>query len=69
MVWITDTLWCDGCGVEILGAPVRLHHRSYCCEDCAHGRACDCADLLNEDERRKVGQDRLVPEGNYLIDD
>lgn len=69
MVWITDTLWCDGCGVEIPGAPVRLHGRSYCCEECARGVVCACGELLSEDERRKIGPDRLVPDGNYLIDD
>ena len=69
MVWIADSLWCDGCGVEIIGAAVRLHGNSFCCEDCAHGKACSCGEPLEEEERRKIGPDRLVPEGNYLIDD
>lgn len=39
---IEDTLWCDGCGIEILSHPVIVGDRSYCCQDCADGYECDC---------------------------
>ena len=42
MVKIKDTLFCDGCGVEILLSPVIKGHREYCCEECAQGYECEC---------------------------
>jgi hypothetical protein len=41
---------CDGCGVEIVGAPVRVNKKYYCCQDCADGRECDCGKRLDGDE-------------------
>lgn len=38
----TDLLICDGCGVEILWAPVVVGGRTFCCQDCAEGRPCRC---------------------------
>ncbi len=38
----TDAVWCDGCGVEILWAPVIADDRHYCCADCRDGLECDC---------------------------
>ncbi len=53
MVKIDDTLWCDGCGVEILWAPVIYDRRHYCCEACCRGEECDCAARLEEDEEHR----------------
>jgi hypothetical protein len=36
-------IWCDECGVEIIWAPTIIDHRHYCCDDCAMGLECDCA--------------------------
>ena len=47
-----DTFWCDGCGVEILWAPVKVGECDYCCEDCREGRPCECGDRMEEEERR-----------------
>jgi hypothetical protein len=50
---IEDTLWCDGCGVEITWAPVVINRRHYCCKDCAEGKECDCSsEIESEDDRR-----------------
>ncbi len=53
MVKLEDTVFCDGCGVEILLAPViiKLHDRlEYCCEDCAQGYECKCGERIEIDE-------------------
>lgn len=46
---------CAGCGIELAVLPVRKEGRYYCCEDCAAGKGCDCADrlALEEDRRRE----------------
>jgi hypothetical protein len=46
------TIWCDGCGVEILWLPIEEADRDYCCEDCRQGLACECSDRMEEEERR-----------------
>ena len=38
----TSTIVCDGCGVEITWAAVVLDGKTYCCQDCAEGRECEC---------------------------
>jgi hypothetical protein len=48
-----DTIWCDGCGVEITWVPLIIADRDYCCEDCAEGLTCGCEPPVElEDERR-----------------
>ena len=54
MVKIEETLYCDGCGVEILLAPVVKEQRQYCCEDCARGIPCKCGERMELDERRRA---------------
>jgi hypothetical protein len=41
---------CDGCGVEIVGAPVFVNNLFFCCQDCADGRECDCGNKLDVGE-------------------
>jgi len=48
-----ETVWCDGCGVEILCAPVVLEERDYCCRDCLEGLACKCGERMELDEERR----------------
>ena len=52
MVRIEETLFCDGCGVEIPLSSVVKDGRDYCCEDCAKGYKCKCDEDLDLDERR-----------------
>ncbi len=47
---IDDTVWCDGCGVEITWAPVKSGQRLYCCQDCADGYECNCGARMEEDD-------------------
>ncbi len=56
---------CDGCGVEITWAPVlvkrtgegatALVHKPlvYCCELCAQGLPCTCAERMELDDERR----------------
>jgi hypothetical protein len=57
MVWIENSLWCDGCGVEITWAPVMDKNRYYCCLKCRDGEECDCA---QEQEMEDDRQERSV---------
>ena len=52
MAEIDGVLFCDGCGVEIIGAPIVRDNQIYCCETCAEGLPCDCG-LIFDDERRQ----------------
>lgn len=53
MVKIEESVFCDGCGVEILVAPVARDSQVYCCDDCAEGYECKCAETVEiEDPRR-----------------
>ena len=45
-----DTLWCDGCGTEILWNPYTIRQQDFCCQDCAAGIKCKCAEIMNWDE-------------------
>jgi hypothetical protein len=47
-----DTLWCKGCGVEIVGPPVSVGQQHYCCEDCARGLECSCRSWEEQEEGR-----------------
>jgi hypothetical protein len=48
-----DSIWCDGCGIEIRWRPLTAGKFVFCCTDCLYERHCDCLDGLDiEDERR-----------------
>lgn len=48
MVRYGETLWCDGCGVEIRWKPVPKGRLHYCCTKCLNGEVCDCAGELDD---------------------
>jgi hypothetical protein len=50
-----DVMWCDGCGVEISWAPLKIGNRHYCCEDCHEGRPCECGSRLEMEDERRAG--------------
>jgi hypothetical protein len=56
MVWIDITLWCDGCGVEILWPPVMFEFKHYCCQECQEGRECDCIYQQEMEDQRRESQ-------------
>jgi hypothetical protein len=41
-----ETIWCDGCGVEILCLPIITPLGEFCCKDCSLGLPCSCGELL-----------------------
>ena len=61
MVKLEDTFFCDGCGAEILLAPVMKERHEYCCEDCAQGYECKCGERMELDEtgRRDRGAEKV----------
>ena len=57
MTWIDETIWCDGCGVEINLSPVLVGTRTHCCRDCAQDIPCECGERMEmDDEHRNVGE-------------
>jgi hypothetical protein len=50
MILHSDLVWCTGCGLEISWGPFYKDKLPYCCEDCAHGLPCHCAEHLELDE-------------------
>ena len=47
---LEETVFCDGCGLEILLAPVVKNNLEHCCEDCAQGYECKCGQRIEIDE-------------------
>ena len=56
MNWDEDTMWCDGCGVEITWDPIRFGKRRYCCQDCLEDRPCRCGERMEIDAERRPGE-------------
>jgi hypothetical protein len=52
-----ETVWCDGCGVEIVWTPTVRAERDYCCEACVAGQACLCGERMELDSRRRARPD------------
>lgn len=54
MARVDFTIWCDGCGIEILGVPVLRGKHDFCCQSCLHGFLCECClwDSLDDDDHR-----------------
>lgn len=44
MVRYQDTLWCDGCGIEITWEPVEKDRLFFCCLSCLEGENCRCGE-------------------------
>jgi hypothetical protein len=61
MVKMNDTVFCDGCGVEILLSPVVKDHGEYCCEDCAQGYECECGKQMDEKLGGDLDSDLSIP--------
>jgi hypothetical protein len=63
---IEETIYCDGCGVEILWAPVKEKHREYCCTDCRDGYECSCGARMDEDDYPRgsgMGESASISDG------
>jgi hypothetical protein len=53
---IEQTVWCTGCGVEIMWVPILVERRFYCCEDCSKGLDCECGSRMEMEEDRRNGK-------------
>jgi hypothetical protein len=51
---MNNTIWCDGCGLEIIWLPLVISGRHYCCQECMRGLACQCYRWSELDEERRV---------------
>jgi hypothetical protein len=51
-----ETVWCDGCGVEIAWPPVGVNERDYCCLACLTGLPCACGERLEAEEERRASE-------------
>lgn len=65
MASIESTIFCDGCGVEITWSPVLVRNTRlglglvaqrplrFCCQACAQGLPCNCAERMELEEERR----------------
>lgn len=65
MASVEETIFCDGCGVEITWSPVVVkvarpgwqvlpqRPLRYCCQACADGFPCNCAERMELDDERR----------------
>lgn len=51
-----DTIWCDGCGIEIVWVPLQNNNSHFCCQDCKEGFRCQC----REREEQESDRDRVL---------
>jgi hypothetical protein len=56
MIRNNQAVFCEGCGAEILWAPVIVRSTSgekhdYCCELCRDGLECDCGRHMEIDDK------------------
>ena len=47
---IENTVWCDGCGIEIPLAPTKCKDYEFCCQGCAGGLPCWCGIFWFDDD-------------------
>ena len=66
MAKVDGVLFCDRCGAEVSWSPYivapaqpgeelagAVRRGEYCCQDCAEGRVCHCADRMDFDDDRR----------------
>jgi len=64
MVRYQDTIWCDGCGLEILWVPLQVGSAHYCCRDCQEGIRCECREYLEQNDQDQLSADLAQPPGS-----
>jgi len=70
MKFSDDTVFCDGCGVEVCWSPVIMHDPiifkiyHYCCDECLDGLTCKCGERFEiEDDRRSESSQPITAFG------
>ena len=61
-----NTIWCAGCGTEIVYLPYVIQNQDFCCQDCALGVTCQCGRALEreEDYRDQTTANESIYPGN-----
>ena len=49
-----ETVWCDGCGVEIPWSSPSKAGRHFCCATCFAGEPCGCSVRVQLDDDRRA---------------
>lgn len=55
-----ETIFCDGCGVEITWSPIIVGDHKFCCQDCRNGLTCDCGNWLDADEHERSNKNTTI---------
>lgn len=67
MMRTEETIWCDGCGVEITWGAIIKDDRTYCCLDCFHGLPCECGYRMElDDDDRILNTKPSLPSSSYM---
>lgn len=59
-----NTIWCVGCGTEIIYRPFMVNDQEYCCQECALEMKCNCGRAMEraEDHRySSISIDKIFP--------
>ena len=67
MARLENTIWCDGCGVEITWIPVVHDRRDYCCQQCLAGIHCECDELVELGEDRRLQKNEPLNQPVFKI--
>jgi hypothetical protein len=66
MVRRTETILCDGCGVEITWSPVVSNDRLFCCVECQQGLPCTCGDRMEEEDEHRDSVSAIIDSGGLI---
>jgi hypothetical protein len=66
MVKRTETIICDGCGVEITWSPIVVNDRQYCCIDCSQGLPCTCGERMEEEDEYRNSPAAMFESGGKI---
>ena len=51
-----ETLYCAGCGTEIIWSPFLLNELKFCCQDCAQSIVCKCRETMDWQNEYRNGE-------------
>lgn len=63
-----NTIWCDGCGEEIIWMPLIVSEHHYCCSDCSNGLPCKCYRWSEIDLNRREESNISSFTDDYFLD-
>jgi hypothetical protein len=60
---IEQTIFCDGCGVEVFWGPMIIGNKRYCCQDCLDGRPCRCGERQEMEDDHRTSSTPFISAG------